>query len=214
VSNKNSKVNPFFLNLKRWRNELEVLREIVLANDFVEELKWNSPCYTIEGKNVVILQGFKEYFGVLFFKGALLKDIENILSQPGEVQAGRQIRLKSMEEIVSLEQVIRSYILEAIDIEKSGAKVEMKKVDDFEMPNELLEAFAQNGAVKSAFLALTPGRQKAYALHVSDAKQQQTRYDRIEKIIPRILKGKGLTDCICGLSKRMPSCDGSHKNLL
>jgi len=202
------------LNLKKWRSELEVLREIVLANDFVEELKWNSPCYTIEGKNVVILQGFKEYFGVLFFKGALLKDSENILSQPGEVQAGRQIRLKSMEEIVSLEQVIRSYILEAIDIEKSGAKVEMKKVDDFEMPNELLEAFAQNGAVKSAFLALTPGRQKAYALHVSDAKQQQTRYDRIEKIIPRILKGKGLTDCICGLSKRMPSCDGSHKNLL
>lgn len=214
MSNKNPKVNPFFLNLKRWRNELEVLREIVLANDFVEELKWNSPCYTIEGKNVVILQGFKEYFGVLFFKGALLKDSENILSQPGEVQAGRQIRFKSMEEIVSLEQVIRSYILEAIDIEKSGAKVEMKKVDDFEMPNELLEAFAQNGAVKSAFLALTPGRQKAYALHVSDAKQQQTRYDRIEKIIPRILKGKGLTDCICGLSKRMPSCDGSHKNLL
>ena len=214
MSNKNPKVNPFFLNLKKWRSELEVLREIVLANDFVEELKWNSPCYTIEGKNVVILQGFKEYFGVLFFKGALLKDSENILSQPGEVQAGRQIRLKSMEEIVSLEQVIRSYILEAIDIEKSGAKVEMKKVDDFEMPNELLEAFAQNGAVKSAFLALTPGRQKAYALHVSDAKQQQTRYDRIEKIIPRILKGKGLTDCICGLSKRMPSCDGSHKNLL
>ena len=210
----NPKVNLFFLNAKKWRSELEVLRSIVLNMPLEEELKWNSPCYLVNGKNVVILQGFKEYFGIMFFKGALLKDPKEILSQPGEVQAGRQIRLKNMEELVEKEVIIRKYIEEAIALEKNGAKVELKKTEDFTLPNELIEALTKNPALELAFNKLTPGRQKAYGLFVADAKQSKTRIDRIEKNIARILNGKGLNDCICGLSKRMPNCDGSHKQLM
>lgn len=207
-------VNSFFLNLKKWREELEVLRTILVSFHFEEVLKWNSPCYMINGKNVLIIQGFKEYFGIMFFKGALLNDPNHVLSQPGEVQAGRQIRLKNMEEIIEKETIIRAYIEEAIALEKNGAKVEMKKTEDFTLPNELIEALTKNPALELAFNKLTPGRQKAYSLFIAEAKQSKTRIDRIEKNIARILNGKGLNDCICGLSKRMPNCDGSHKQLV
>jgi uncharacterized protein YdeI (YjbR/CyaY-like superfamily) len=209
----NSKVNRFFVEVKKWSKELEVLRSILLDYAFEEEMKWNSPCYTRNGKNVIIIQGFKEYFAIMFFKGALLKDGNHQLRQPGEVQAGRQFRLKNMEELVEKEQIIRHFIQEAIVIEESGAKVDMKKPNDFEMPEELLTYFEQNPTVGEAFYQLTPGRQKAYAVFVAGAKQYQTKLDRIEKNVSRILKKKGLNDCICGLSKRMPNCDGSHKHL-
>ena len=207
----NPKVNAFFIDLKKWGPELEVLRSIILTFPFEEDLKWNTPCYMLEGKNVVIIHGFKEYFALMFFKGALLKDSQKLLFQPGETQAGRQLRFKSMDELLEKEDLVRAYVQEAIDLEKTGAKVEMRKPDDFEFPKELLEVFEQNISLRTAFFALTPGRQKAYCKFISEAKQSQTRFDRIEKYQDRILMGKGVTDCTCGLSKRMPNCDGSHK---
>ena len=167
----------------------------------------------IDDKNVIIIQGFKEYFAIMFFKGSLLKDPHKILSQPGTVQAGRQIRFKNLEELIAAEDTLKQYIEEAISIEKSGAKVAMKKPEDVAMPEELKEKLSQDKALQQAFFQLTPGRQKAYNLYIGEAKQAKTRIERIEKNIARILKKKGLNDCICGLSKRMPNCDGSHKQL-
>ncbi|MEY2792178.1 MAG: hypothetical protein RJA76_170 [Bacteroidota bacterium] len=209
----NPKVNPFFVHAKKWGTELEILRDLLLSFPLVEELKWNSPCYLFEGKNVIIIQGFKEYFSIMFFKGALLKDANNILVTPGEVQAGRQIRLKSVEEIEQFEEIIRQYIHEAIELEKSGQKVVLKSIEEYAVPEELIQVLEQKKELKDAFYKLTPGRQKGYFQFISDAKQTKTRLERIEKNISRILKGKGLNDCICGLSQRMPSCDGSHKQL-
>lgn len=209
----NPKVNIFFTKLNKWREELEILRSIILQSPLVETLKWNAPCYMIDDKNVIIIQGFKEYFAIMFFKGSLLKDPYNILSQPGTVQAGRQIRFKNLEELIAAEDTLKQYIEEAIAIEKSGAKVAMKKPEDVAMPEELKEKLSQDKALQQAFFQLTPGRQKAYNLYIGEAKQAKTRIERIEKNIARILKKKGLNDCICGLSKRMPNCDGSHKQL-
>ncbi len=207
----NPKVNPFFMNLKKWREELEVLRELVLQHDLEEAIKWNHPCYMYEGKNVLMIVGFKEYFGISFFKGVLLEDASGMLYQQGQVQAGRLLRFNSMDELLDKEEQIRGFISQAVELEKSGAKVEMKKASDFKFPVELLDVFAKDDKLKSAFAALTPGRQKDYCRMIGDAKNTQTRYNRIEKYSARILRGKGLNDCICGLSKRMPSCDGSHK---
>lgn len=207
----NPKVNIFFTQLKKWREELEILRSIILQSRVEETLKWNAPCYMVDDKNVIIIQGFKDYFAIMFFKGSLLKDPNNILSQPGTVQAGRQIRFKNLDELLDAEVVLRAYIDEAIEIEKSGAKVAMKKPEDVAMPEELKDRLAQDNVLQQAFFQLTPGRQKAYNLYIAEAKQSKTRIDRIEKNISRILKGKGLNDCICGLSQRMPNCDGSHK---
>ncbi len=209
----NPKVNPFFLNVKKWGHELEIIRSIVMQFPFEEELKWNSPCYLYEGKNVLILQGFKEYFSIMFFKGALLKDEKQLLITPGQVQAGRQIRLKSIEEIEQYESVIQEYIQEAIELEKAGSTVKLKPIEEYPIPEELTQYLSQHKEVELAFSRLTPGRKKGYYQFIGDAKQAKTRVERIEKSISRILKGKGLNDCICGLSKRMPSCDGSHKQL-
>jgi uncharacterized protein YdeI (YjbR/CyaY-like superfamily) len=210
----NPKVDEYLGKAKKWQDELVKLREIVLDCQLVEELKWKVPCYTINGKNIVLIHAFKEYCALLFMKGSLLNDSKNILfQQTDNVQSGRQIRFTNIQEIIDLEADLKAYIFEAIEVEKAGLKVEYKKTEDFEMPEEFQIVLNENQAVKSAFEALTPGRQKGYLLHFSGAKQSATRCSRIENSIDRILKGKGLNDCTCGLSKRMPNCDGSHKQL-
>ena len=210
----NPKVDTFLLNVKKWREELTVLRSIVMDSGLGEELKWGAPCYVHEQANVIIIQGFKDYFALLFFKGALMKDPEDLLRKPGEnTQSGRQIRMTSMDEMLGQEEVLRAYIQHAIEVEKAGEKVAVKKTEEYAVPLELEESFAENSDLQHAFYGLTPGRQRAYLLHFAEAKQSATRKARIEKYTPRILNGKGILDCWCGLSKRMPTCDGSHKQL-
>jgi len=208
----NPSVDAFFNNSKKWNEALEKLRSIVLDCQLVEELKWKHPCYTFKNSNVVIIHSFKEYCAVGFFKGALLNDANGILIQPTEnVQAGRQIRFTSLQEVLALENVLRQYIYEAIEVEKSGVKVEMKKSTALIFPEELQVKFEENPAFKTAFFALTPGRQRAYNLYFTGAKLSKTRETRIENYIQQIINGKGISDCTCGLSKKLPYCDGSHK---
>ncbi|MFS4472441.1 YdeI/OmpD-associated family protein [Chryseobacterium sp. T20] len=191
----NPKVNFFFENAGQWQEEFEKLRAIALSTELVEDLKWGCPCYTYEGKNIFLIHGFKEYCALLFFKGALMKDPDNILIQQSKnVQAARQIRFTEVAQINDLEEVIRSYMFQAVEIEESGAKVEMKKTKEFEMAEEFQEKLDQNPALQDAFKALTPGRQRAYLLHFSSAKQSKTREARIEKCIPQIMDGIGLND--------------------
>ena len=210
----NPKVDAFLLNTKKWREELTVLRSIVMDSGLGEELKWGAPCYVHEKANVIIIHGFKDYFALMFFKGALMKDPQNLLRKPGEnTQSGRQIRLTSMDEMLGQEEVLRTYIQHAIEVEKAGEKVITKKTEEYPVPSELEESFAENSDLQHAFYGLTPGRQRAYLLHFAEAKQSVTRKARIEKYTQRILNGKGILDCWCGLSKRMPTCDGSHRQL-
>ncbi|BFO68111.1 YdeI/OmpD-associated family protein [Chryseobacterium sp. S0630] len=191
----NPKVNFFFENAGQWQEEFEKLRAIALSTELVEDLKWGCPCYTYEGKNIFLIHGFKEYCALLFFKGALMKDPDNILIQQSKnVQAARQIRFTEVAQINDLEEVLRSYMFQAVEIEESGAKVEMKKTKEFEMAEEFQEKLDQNPALQEAFKALTPGRQRAYLLHFSSAKQSKTREARIEKCIPQIMDGIGLND--------------------
>ncbi len=208
----NPKVDEYLGKAKKWQEELFKLQEIILDCQLVEELKWKVPCYTINGKNIVLIHAFKDYCALLFMKGSLLNDSKNILfQQTDNVQSGRQIRFTNIQEIIDLEADLKAYIFEAIEVEKAGLKIEYKKTEDFEIPEEFKIVLIENQAIKAAFEALTPGRQKGYLLHFSGAKQSATRSSRIENSIDRILKGKGINDCICGLSKRMPNCDGSHK---
>ena len=210
----NPKVDTFLLNVKKWREELTVLRSIVMDSGLGEELKWGAPCYVHEQANVIIIHGFKDYFALMFFKGALMKDPQDLLRKPGEnTQSGRQIRMTSMDEMLGQEEVLRAYIQHAIEVEKAGEKVAVKKTEEYAVPLELEESFAENSELQHAFYGLTPGRQRAYLLHFAEAKQSATRKARIEKYTPRILNGKGILDCWCGLSKRMPTCDGSHRQL-
>jgi uncharacterized protein YdeI (YjbR/CyaY-like superfamily) len=191
----NPKVDFFFDKAKQWQKEFEKLRTIALDTELEEDLKWGCPCYTYQGKNIFLIHGFKEYCALLFFKGALMKDPENILIQQTEnVQAARQIRFTDVKQIIDLEKVLKDYMFEAAEIEESGAKVEMKKTREFEMPDEFQKKLDENHELKEAFEALTPGRQRAYLLHFSSAKQSKTRESRIEKYIPEILNGKGLND--------------------
>ena len=210
----NSKVDEYLENVGRWQKELEQLRKIVLDCGLNEEFKWMHPCYTSQGKNVVILQEFKNYCAIMFIKGALLADMDKVLVKITEnVQSDRQIRFTNLNEVSDLKDTIKRYIFETIEIEKLGLKVEMKKTSDYEVPEELETKFQESPEYKTAFEKLTPGRQKGYLLHFAQAKQSKTRTTRIEQATNRILQGKGLRDCICGLSKRMPNCDGSHKAL-
>lgn len=191
----NPKVDFFFDKAKQWQKEFEKLRAIALDTGLEEELKWGCPCYTYQEKNIFLIHGFKEYCAILFFKGALLNDTDNILIQQTEnVQAARQIRFTSLKEIVDLEKVIKTYMYEALEVEKSGIKVPMKKTKEFEMPEEFQNRLDKNPLLKEAFEGLTPGRQRAYLLYFSSAKQSRTREARIEKYIPEILNGKGLKD--------------------
>ncbi len=191
----NPKVDEFINNAKSWQEEYIKLRSIILDCELTEEFKWMHPCYTLNNKNIVLIHGFKEYVALLFHKGALLKDLEGILVQQTEnVQAARQIRFTNLQEIVEKEAVIKAYIHEAIAVEEAGLEVELKKNEEYSVPEELQQKFAENPAFKEAFEALTPGRQRAYLLHFSQAKQAKTREARIEKYLPHILEGKGLND--------------------
>ncbi|MEN9443012.1 MAG: hypothetical protein RLZ33_3089 [Bacteroidota bacterium] len=210
----NPAIDAYMEELTQWREEMKYMRKIVLECNLLEEQKWGQPCYCLGNKNIVLIHGFKDYCALLFMKGSLLSDTHNLLIQQTEnVQAGRQIRFNSLHEIIELEPILKAYIFEAIEVEKAGVKVPMKKHEDFIVPEELTAKFAELPELKDAFYALTPGRQRAYILHFSGSKNATTRIARIDKYIPRIMKGKGITDCTCGLSKRMPNCDGSHKQL-
>lgn len=209
----NMKVGSYISKLKTWKAEMEALRAILHEFPLTEELKWGKPCYTFENSNIIIIQGFKEYCGLLFFKGALLKDAKGLLVKPGEnTQGGRLIKFKTVQEITKLKAPIKSYIKEAIEVEKLGLKIEpMDK--ELVLPDELLAIFKKNAPFKKAFNALTPGRQRAYNMFFTAAKQSATRETRIEKYKKQILDGKGINDCTCGLSQKMPYCDGSHRQL-
>jgi uncharacterized protein YdeI (YjbR/CyaY-like superfamily) len=192
-NNSNPKVDFYFNKAKIWQEEMNALRMIVLDCMLVEELKWGVPCYTFQNSNVVLIHAFKGYCALLFAKGALLHDTHNLLiKQTENVQSGRQIRFSNISEIVQLEAVIKEYIYEAIEVEKAGLKVEFKK--DLVFPEEFQNKLNKNAALKKAFEALTPGRQRGYNLFFAGAKQSKTREARVEKCIPKILEGKGLDD--------------------
>jgi len=192
----NSKVDGFFKKAKKWREEMEQLRRIILdCPQLTEELKWGKPCYTFQNTNVVLIHGFKEYCALLFMKGALLKDPKRILVQQTEnVQAARQIRLTNVRQILELETTLEAYLEEAVKVETAGLKVEYKKTSEFKTPEEFQNKLHRNLALKTAFQALTPGRQRGYLLYFSTPKQSKTRKSRVEKCMPQILKGKGLSD--------------------
>ncbi|MCK1993731.1 hypothetical protein GW626_09340 [Peribacillus muralis] len=192
-SKTNSKVDEFLSKAKNWKEEYEVLRRIVLDCELTEEFKWMHPCYTYEKKNIVLIHGFKEYCALLFHKGALLKDVNEILIQQTEnVQGARQIRFTNVQEIVAIEPILKAYIQEAIEVEKAGLEVEYNT--EIIIPEELQNKFDELPALKTAFEALTPGRQRAYFLHFSQPKQSKTRVSRVEKCTQQILDGKGLKD--------------------
>jgi uncharacterized protein YdeI (YjbR/CyaY-like superfamily) len=194
-STMNPKVNEFLNKAKKWKEEFEKLRNIVLDCELTEEFKWMHPCYTFEKKNIVLIHGFKEYCALLFHKGALLQDAHGILIQQTEnVQAARQIRFTNAQEIVKMETILKAYIYEAIEVEKAGLEVNFKKNTEFIIPEELQNKFDEIPALKTAFEVLTPGRQRAYILYFSQPKQSKTRESRVEKCMQQILNGKGLND--------------------
>jgi uncharacterized protein YdeI (YjbR/CyaY-like superfamily) len=191
----NPEVDAFLNNADKWREELAALRAIILDCGLNETLKWGQPCYTFQDRNIVLIHGFKEYCALLFFKGALLRDPGGILVQQTEnVQAGRQVRFTNMREIVEMAPVLKAYIHEAMAVEKAGLKVSLKKTSDYNMPEEFRNKLDEIPALKAAFEALTPGRQRAYLLHFSQPKLAETRKSRIEKCMQQILNGKGLND--------------------
>ena len=194
-STQNPKVDFYFDKAGKWQKELEQLRVIALDCQRTEELKWGTACYTLGDGNILLIHAFKEYCAFLFFKGALLKDTDGILIQQSEnVQAARQIRFTSLEEIVDLKTILKTYIYQAIEVEKAGLKVELKKTTEFAVSEEFQNKLNEMPDLKKAFDGLTPGRQRAYLLHFSQPKQSKTRESRVEKNIPNILKGKGLND--------------------
>jgi uncharacterized protein YdeI (YjbR/CyaY-like superfamily) len=185
----------FYFNKGNWQKETQQLRKIVLDCDLKEELKWGCPCYTFEGKNIVLIHVFKEYCALLFFKGALLNDPEKILIQQTEnVQSARQIRFTNLQEIVKMAQVIKAYIYQAVEVEEAGLKVPLKKTKDFNIPEEFQKKLTEMPSLKTAFESLTPGRQRGYIFYFSQPKQSKTREARVEKSLPKILDGKGLDD--------------------
>lgn len=191
----NPKVDFYFSENERWKKEIAELRRIALATGLAEELKWGCPCYTLHGANIILIHVFKEYCALLFFKGALLSDTHGILiQQTKNVQAARQIRFTDLKEIQEQEAWVKAHIYEAIEVEKAGLKVELKKTAEYEVPEEFQLKLDSDSRLKAAFEALTPGRQRAYIFHFSQAKQSKTREARIAKCLPAILEGKGLND--------------------
>ncbi|MFI5151671.1 MAG: YdeI family protein [Bacteroidia bacterium] len=191
----NPKVDFYFNKSKKWKTEQEKLRKIILGCGLKEELKWGVPCYTFKESGIVLIHEFKDYCAVLFFKGVLLQDSKAILiQQTKNVQSARQIRFTALNEIVKLEPILNAYIYEAIEVEKAGLKVNFKKTEEFDVPDEWKQALKKHPDLKKAFAALTPGRQKGYLLFFSSAKQAKTREARIEKYTEHILEGKGLDD--------------------
>ena len=195
MNNMNPKVDWFFTKDTQWQKEYEKLRSIILNCGLMEELKWGCPCYTFENTNIVLIHGFKEYCALLFFKGALLNDPNGILiQQTKNVQSARQIRFTNAKEIVKMEKILKAYVYEAIEVERAGLKVKLKKTSEFKTPEEFQKRLDKNTALKKAFDALTPGLQRAYIFYFSQAKQSKTREARVEKYIKQILNGKGLND--------------------
>ncbi|MCZ4242667.1 YdeI/OmpD-associated family protein [Pedobacter punctiformis] len=191
----NPKVDFYFEKAKKWQKEIRKLRTIALGCGLTEELKWGVPCYVFQKNNIVLIHVFKEYCAFLFFKGALLNDAHNILIQQTEnVQAARQIRFTNIQEIIEQESILKAYIFEALEVEKAGLKIEFKKTAEFTMAEEFQKKLDEIPALKTAFEALTPGRQRAYMLHFSQPKQSKTRESRVEKYLSKILTGKGLDD--------------------
>ena len=190
----NSKVDEHINQSKQWKDEMKALRTIILDCQLAEDFKWGKPCYSFQGKNIVIIQGFKDYFALLFFKGGLMKDSQNLLVKMGEnTQAGRQMRFENVQDILDKKSIIKDYIFEAVEIEERGEKVEIKR-EATPVPEEFQIRLNDSPELKSAFESLTPGRQRAYLFHFSAPKQSKTRESRIEKSIPNILKGKGMND--------------------
>jgi uncharacterized protein YdeI (YjbR/CyaY-like superfamily) len=195
TSKANPKVDAFFANAKKWREEMKKLRTILLDSELTEEFKWGGPCYTFQGKNVIIINELKESCAFAFFKGALLKDVHGVLTRPGQhTQSTRWIKFTSVREIAEMKSVLKAYILEAIEVEKSGLKLKLRKTSDLKFPEELQTMLDEFPDFKTAFDQLTPGRQRAYIYHFSAPKQSKTRESRVQKYMPQILKGKGLLD--------------------
>jgi len=191
----NPKVDWFFNKDTKWQKEYQKLRTIILDCGLIEELKWGCPCYAFEKRNIVLIHGFKEYCALLFFKGALLNDAHGILiQQTKNVQSARQIRFTNAREIVKMERILKAYIYEAVEVERAGLKVKLKKTSDFKIPEEFQNKLDKSTALKTAFNALTPGRQRAYIFYFSQPKQSKTRESRVEKYMKQILNGKGLDD--------------------
>lgn len=209
-----SPVEQYIQKAKNWQEEMTLLRSILLECNLTEVIKWGKPCYTLNDKNIVIIQDFKNHCDLGFFNGASLTDLKQLLVKAGEhTQSGRQLRFDDLEDIKKKRALIKAYVKEAIENEKKGIKITVEDIPAIEQVVELTTIFKKNKAFEKAFNKLTPGRQRAYNMFFAAAKQSETRISRIEKFIPRILDGKGMTDCTCGLSKRMPTCDGSHKYL-
>jgi uncharacterized protein YdeI (YjbR/CyaY-like superfamily) len=195
MSKTNPKVDVVLSKAKDWQDEFSQLRALILDCGLTEEVKWGAPCYTFESSNIVLIHGFKEYCAILFFKGALLNDPKGILiQQTKNVQAARQIRFTNVREIDKLKTILKAYIREAIEVEKAGLKVTLKKTSDFTIPKEFQRKLDENPTLKASFDALTPGRQRAYLVYFSAPKQSKTRESRVEKYVQQILKGKGLND--------------------
>lgn len=191
----NKEVDGYIQNEKRWKDEFVKLREIALSCNLKEEFKWMKPCYSLNGKNVVLIHGFKEYCAYLFFKGALMKDPENLLvQQTVNVQSPRQIRFTNVKEVDELAPKLKEYILEAMEVELSGKKVKLKKTNEYEVPVEFQRRLDENPELKESFESLTPGRRRAYLFYFASAKQTKTREDRIDKFVSKILGGKGMDD--------------------
>jgi uncharacterized protein YdeI (YjbR/CyaY-like superfamily) len=189
------KVDRLLMGMPRWRKEIVALRRLILDCGLVEDLKWGWPCYALDGSNVVLIHGFKTYCAVLFFKGALMQDPEGILVRQTEnVQAARQIRFENLDEIRLKKTALKAYVLQAMEVKRAGGKIAFRKTSDFPMPEEFSARLEGIPELKAAFEALTPGRQRAYLLHFSSARQSATRQARIDKCMPKILEGKGLTD--------------------
>jgi uncharacterized protein YdeI (YjbR/CyaY-like superfamily) len=210
----NKEVDIYLAKAKKWQKEMLFLRDILLSFELEEEIKWGKPTYTFNKGIVVMIQAFKDHFDLGFFKGALLQDKAGILIKAGEnTQAARQMRFTDIKEIEKRSKIIKSYIKEAITVENNGLKyIGESKAEPIPVV-ELQQIFKKNAALKKAFESLTPGRQRAYLIHFSGAKQSETRIARIHKQASKIMCGKGMNDCTCGLSKRMPNCDGSHNKL-
>jgi uncharacterized protein YdeI (YjbR/CyaY-like superfamily) len=194
MNKRNPKVDAIFHQEKKWGEEFEALRAIALEFPLTEDLKWYQACYAYEGKNVVLIHGFKEFCALMFIKGALLKDPKHVLATPGQHQSARQMRFTNVSEIVKAKLILKAYIQEAIEVEKAGVKVKFKKTSDFKIPDEFQAKLNEDPALKAAFRALTPGRQRGYIYHFSQPKLAKTRQARVEKCLPQILDGKGLGD--------------------
>ncbi|MDB9882145.1 DUF1801 domain-containing protein [Bacteroidia bacterium] len=210
----NHKIDAYLTNTIKYRKELTALRAIVLECGLTEELKWKQPCYVFQNANIIILAEFKSYYAMSFIKGVLLSDTHKILTSPGaNSQSVRLVKFVDVSEISEKRDILKSYVLEAIELEKAGVKVKPNDNKELDLLEELEAVFIKNAALKKAFFALTPGRQRGYNIYFSAPKQSKTRTSRIQSYIAKILAGKGFHDCTCGRSKRMPTCDGSHKQL-